>query len=665
MPLVLFDDALEHCTRCARALRLERGHSLLVGVGGSGRQSLARLAAYASDCEVFCIALSRGYDESSFRDDLKVLYNQLGIENKKTVFLFTDSHVAEEGFLELVNNMLTSGQVPALFADDEKESIINQTREEASQKGFTSKDQIWSYFIQKCANNLHIVLCMSPTGDTLRVRCRNFPGLVNNTVIDWFLPWPRQALLAVANHFLANNTMIPEDHAEAIVEHVVFVHQSVGRASESFEKKLRRINHVTPKNYLDFANRYINLLEEKDKEILRLCDRLDGGLKKLDEASAQLSVLNGQLEVQKVAVAEKTITCENMLEDIAKRKEQANEKKSIAKIKATEIEASSKVIKVEKAEAEQALEEAIPALEEARDALGNLKKEDVTEIKAFARPPEAVQGICECILIMKGQKEINWKAAKGMMSEGNFLQSLRDMDVDAITFSQVKQTKAKVDKLCTLDEMQSKSKAGWGLMIFVNAVMKYCDVAREIKPKRDRVAMLEKNFFQMKKDLNKTNAELKAIEKELSELEKQFDAAMSEKADLQAEAEIMERRLIAADKLISGLGSEAVRWTSELEELKVRRIKLLGDCLLASAFLSYQGAFTYEFRHDLLTNAWEPDVLKKNIPSSEPFKVESLLTDEVEVSKWTSEGLPPDELSIQNGILRGEVLFTCILIQFI
>lgn len=58
---------------------------------------------------MFEIVLSRGYSESNFRDDLKTLYVKLGIENKRVVFLFTDAHVAEEGFLELINNMLTSG----------------------------------------------------------------------------------------------------------------------------------------------------------------------------------------------------------------------------------------------------------------------------------------------------------------------------------------------------------------------------------------------------------------------------------------------------------------------------------------------------------------------------------------------------------------------------
>eukprot|EP00879_Flechtneria_rotunda_P029586 GHRR01032009.1.p2 GENE.GHRR01032009.1~~GHRR01032009.1.p2 ORF type:complete len:111 (+),score=39.17 GHRR01032009.1:788-1120(+) len=109
MQLVFFDDALEHLTRIHRTLRMPLGHCLLVGVGGSGKQSLARLAAYTAGCGVFEITLTRGYDEAAFREDLKKLYSMLGAENKQMVFLFTDSHIADEGFLELINNMLTSG----------------------------------------------------------------------------------------------------------------------------------------------------------------------------------------------------------------------------------------------------------------------------------------------------------------------------------------------------------------------------------------------------------------------------------------------------------------------------------------------------------------------------------------------------------------------------
>lgn len=55
------------------------------------------MASFAAGCEIFEITLSRGYDENNFREDLKILYNKLGIERKKVVFLFTDQHVAQEG----------------------------------------------------------------------------------------------------------------------------------------------------------------------------------------------------------------------------------------------------------------------------------------------------------------------------------------------------------------------------------------------------------------------------------------------------------------------------------------------------------------------------------------------------------------------------------------
>jgi len=109
MQLVFFEDALEHLTRICRTVALPHGNCLLVGVGGSGKSSLARLAAFTIGAQVFEITLTRGYDEAAFRDDLKVLYSILGAENKRVVFLFTDSHVADESFLELINNMLTSG----------------------------------------------------------------------------------------------------------------------------------------------------------------------------------------------------------------------------------------------------------------------------------------------------------------------------------------------------------------------------------------------------------------------------------------------------------------------------------------------------------------------------------------------------------------------------
>lgn len=76
------------------------------------------------------------------------------------------------------------------------------------------------------------------------------------------------------------------------------------------------------------------------------------------------------------------------------------------------------------------------------------------------------------------------------------------------------------------------------------------------------MARLERNFHLSKRELEKIEKEVRGLEAELKALGEKYDAAMREKSSLEEEAAIMERRLIAADKLISGLGSEKIRWAA-------------------------------------------------------------------------------------------------------
>lgn len=96
---------------------------MLVGVGGSGRQSLSRLASYVINYKVFQIEVTRHYRQQEFREDLRNLYNLAGVENKPTVFLFNDTQVVEETFLEDINNILSSGEVPNLYTAEEFEEV--------------------------------------------------------------------------------------------------------------------------------------------------------------------------------------------------------------------------------------------------------------------------------------------------------------------------------------------------------------------------------------------------------------------------------------------------------------------------------------------------------------------------------------------------------------
>ena len=81
--------------------------------------------------------------------------------------------------------------------------LANSVRKQCKAAGIVDTSaNLWKFYVNKCRNNLHLVLAMSPSGDKLRLRCRSFPGLISNCVIDWFFPWPEDALSKVAEFFL-------------------------------------------------------------------------------------------------------------------------------------------------------------------------------------------------------------------------------------------------------------------------------------------------------------------------------------------------------------------------------------------------------------------------------------------------------------------------------
>lgn len=178
------------------------------------------------------------------------------------------------------------------------------------------RDGVWKYFIDKCAENLHVVLSMSPSGDSLRNHCRSFPGLVGNTTIDWIFPWPKQALKSVAKGYISENRKIPDGLKDAINDHVVHVHESLRHYVQEFLTILRRRNYITPKHYLDYVTTYIRLLDEKSSFITKQIARYTDGIRKIDDASAQIDLLRVEVEKTKKYATKAAEECDNVMADI-------------------------------------------------------------------------------------------------------------------------------------------------------------------------------------------------------------------------------------------------------------------------------------------------------------------------------------------------------------
>ena len=172
-----------------------------------------------------------------WKNDLKKVLKRAGANGKKVVFLFTDQQIKDEAFLEDISMILTTGEVPNLFASDEKAELLERVqltaKEQGQDIGETSFSNLYSIFLGNVKQNLHIVLAMSPIGDSFRNRLRMFPSLINCCTIDWFTEWPEDALDKVATKFLEDTDMEDEMRERCVVMCKYF-HESVRKLSIRF-----------------------------------------------------------------------------------------------------------------------------------------------------------------------------------------------------------------------------------------------------------------------------------------------------------------------------------------------------------------------------------------------------------------------------------------------
>uniref|UniRef100_A0A8C0I316 Dynein axonemal heavy chain 2 n=1 Tax=Balaenoptera musculus TaxID=9771 RepID=A0A8C0I316_BALMU len=653
MRLVLFREAIEHVTRIVRVIGQPRGNMLLVGIGGSGRQSLARLASSICEYITFQIEVTKHYRKQEFRDDIKRLYRQAGVELKATSFLFVDTQVADESFLEDINNILSSGEVPNLYKVDEFEEIqtliIEQARAEQVPE---SSDSLFTYLTERVRNNLHIVLCLSPVGDPFRNWIRQYPALVNCTTINWFSEWPREALLEVAEKYLVGADLGTQENIHRKVAQIfVTMHWSVAQYSQKMLLELRRHNYVTPTNYLELVSGYKNLLAEKRQELLDQANKLRTGLFKIDETREKVEVMSLELEDAKKKVAEFQKQCEEYLVIIVQQKREADEQQKA-------VTANSEKIAIEEVKcqaladnAQKDLEEALPALEEAMRALESLNKKDIGEIKSYGRPPAQVEMVLQAVMILRGS-EPTWAEAKRQLGEQNFIKSLIHFDKDNISDKVLK----KIGAYCAQPDFQPDiigrvSLAAKSLCMWVRAMELYGRLYRVVEPKRIRMNTALAQLQEKQAALAEAQEKLREVAEKLEMLKKQYDEKLAQKEELRKKSEEMEVKLERAGMLVSGLAGEKARWEETVKGLEGDLGYLVGDCLLAAAFLSYMGPFLTNYRDEIVNQIWIRKISELQVPCSPHFTFDKFLSNPTKVRDWNIQGLPSDAFSTENGII--------------
>ncbi|UJR23298.1 hypothetical protein I4U23_026313 [Adineta vaga] len=669
MDLVFFKDAMKHLIKISRIIRTPRGNALLVGVGGSGKQSLTKLASFIAGYKTFQITLTRAYNINNLLEDLKTLYRTAGKEGKGITFIFSDQDVKDESFLEYINNVLSSGVVPGMFARDEIDEICQELvpimKKQYPRKPATNEN-LYDYFLSRVRQNLHIVLCFSPVGEKFRKRGLQFPGLVANCTIDWFLRWPRDALVAVADHFLSSfNISCTDAIKKELVQCMGSVHDGVAEYCLQYFQKYRRSTHVTPKSYLSFLNGYKEIYSHKLNEIESMARRMNDGLTRLVDAEKAVTVMKEELAVKEKELDTANRKADEVLNEVAVKKGAAEVvRQQVQKVKDTAQTLVDEIDR-DRMQANAELENAKPALIAAEEALQTITSLDIAVVRRLGRPPRLIRQMMDCVLILFGSSlknpikidpelqgpEPSWDCSLKMMNDTNFLQNLKTFPRDRINDEQIEllQPYFRVPDY-TPEGAKVAAGAIAGLLTWTRSMADFFYVNKRVMPLKGNLAMQEARLVKANKQLQIAQDELDRREEEVAEAQAEYDVAMEIKQRLQDNLDRTLKRMNAAKELIAGLADEQERWTEQSKQFRAQIGRLVGDVLLCTGFLSYQGPFNQDFRL-LLAKDWQKLLTERNIPFTRTLNVSEYLTDVTIVGEWRLQGLPNDELSIQNAII--------------
>lgn len=701
--MLLFHEVLEHIAHIDRTISSNAGHLLLVGKSGVGRRNAVTIATYMLGYQFFTPSVTRDYGPKQFSADVKGALETAGMKGEHVVLFVEDFQITKESILEMINSLLSSGEVPGMYTHEELEPLMGTMRKIMSEVGSTRTP--YEFFVSRVKKYLHVVLCMDPGHPRFLYRCESNPALYAQCTVMWIGEWRTSSLKEIpllmdgirgiitgkdgaeeseppmhaapknkaeskseskgnrepvrneskGSRGDANSRRAAADVADGkdnweesetdqraatqqgdeLIEMVMALHESCSTLG------------ATPKDYMSFLQTWHSLHTIKKKELLRDLGHLEAGLFKLDSAAEIVNDLRTNAVQQEKDLRIAQAAADRAMEDISKAISNSTQRRNeVGEVKRT-VADNERLTQARKSEIEAELSEIQPILDSAKQAVGSIKAEHLTEIRSLSTPPEAINDVLSAVLTMLGVQDTSWQSMKKFLSNRGVKEEILNYDAAKID-TEVRKNVAKILKKhpASFDDatIARVSVAAAPLASWVKANIRYSLVIEKIQPLQAELEEEISKLEQSQKHLKRCEDELSEIDERVASLKKEFAARTSEAERLKNNLSIAGTTLDKAEKLIGQLSGEQARWKTQASQLRADVAKLPMKMLLAAGFTTYLAKAPEDVRSKMISK-WQ------EITGVQGFIFKRAMSTESELLQWKIMGLPSDDLSQENSLV--------------
>ncbi|CAF1013145.1 unnamed protein product, partial [Didymodactylos carnosus] len=634
----IFREVLESMARCDRQLTTPSGSLLLAGRSGVGRRTAIGVVAAMNNMKLFSPKVGRNYGMKQFKADLKTIIQSAGVDGEQCILLMEDYQFIETTFVELINSLLSAGEVPGLYAPDEFETILGPLREESAQEGF--RGTMVQYFAQRVKINLHIVLVMDFTRPDFTVICQSNPAFFKECAVQWMEGWSKESMLKIVPYILNTDdtsAATGKSKSTAVIDEELL---------KSFYIIYKNIDpkHSTPKRYLTFLQTYCTVYSSKKEGITKRQQHLKSGVSKLNEARTIVDDLKNKAKDKQQELAIKQREADNALSDITKSMADAGQQKTEMEHLKGKVNEETVIIEKRKRVIDDELAETQPLIDQAKQAVGSIRPETLVEIRSLRAPPDVIKDILEGVLKLMGVLDTSWTSMKARGVKEDIL-NFDPRNVTKDNRDSVEQLLRKKADSFTPENAAKASQVAAPLAAWVSANVKYSKVLEKIRPLEDEQDKLKKNLDHSTRKMDELRSELSQVDNKVSTLRTTFERTTNDAQRLKVDLEKAQETIDAAQNLVGKLEGEYSRWSAQVHELEGQLKTLPKLCLLSAGFITYLAGQSEDIRI-IKMKKW-----KEELNITEKFDFRKFLSTESEQLIWKSAGLPSDDLSMENAVV--------------